>query len=626
MTELRDGRYEGSSPDFLVDVRIDTKCTGLISADLFRALPPGHEHVASVRIQPDAVPSASGRWPAVYQAYDGTTAPGELEIGRLDGADDAATVTFTVDRRLDVLPVGVGIPIDVHRTASEPRRLGLEVETEEGVELPKTFAVNGGRVTVAEVLQRAGFQVRAVGRRTVIPRNGDGWRWDESVVYGILDDLMRRTADDGLLLPAWKLHLLQLGRPAKPGVFGVMFDLAAELPRQGCAVFIDEIRDFTPEKRLDQRLLHTLVHEVGHAFNLVHRFENAVGQARSPSVMNYPDVFPDGEDEYWRVCAFGFDPDELSFLRHGPRPAVMPGAAPFHAVDYWGTAPPGGLGRGGPTPGFSLWLKPPANGGIFAYGQPIFLEVGLRNEGSEPVELPPEPLDIKAGHLDILIERAPAFGGRPTGTGASFVPMVRRCLAIATDVTPGPPRLQPGDEIRENVNLAFGGAGFPVADPGEYLLTPVLTLADESLVRGSTLRVWVDEPAGRRAAQQAERLLQPEVAAWFALGGSHVLTGAHDVVQDVLAERDHDRRAWGPADPIAAAIRRSLGIHASRSYLRLADHGFRRHQPDPRYAARMLRPLATGAGARQCFDNATIASTAGLVTRLYEDERRAGQS
>jgi hypothetical protein len=624
MTDLRDGRYEGGNRDFLVDLRVEWEGARLISADLFQAGTPGHEHVASVRIVPDA-PSADGTWAAFYEAYNGPTSAGTLTVAPVADNVDAATVTFRAERPLNVLPAGADVVVEVRWTAAELRRLGLEMEIEEEVSVPEAFSVQGGKTTFPELMRRAGFQVRDIGRRTVIPRNNGGWRWDESVVYGVLDDLMRQTADDGLVLPAWKVHVLQLGRAARPGMLGVMFDLTTRLPRQGCAIFVEEIHTWVDEPRREERILQTMAHEVGHAFNLVHRFDTAVGQPGSASMMNYPDLYPDGEAAYWGRCAFDFDQDELAFLRHGPRAAVMPGAAPFRAFDYWGAAAQGNtLGPGVPTAGLDLSLAPPDNNGVFGFGQPIFLQVSLQNTGSAPVELPPQALDVKAGHLTILVERAPAFGGEFTGGGKPFVPMVRRCLAVVPEHDAEPPRLGPNQKpLRENVNLSFGGGGFPMAEPGEYHLTPALTLADGSVVRGSTLRIWVDAPADRRAERQGARLLQPDVGAWFVLGGTHALTGAHDEVREVLAERTHGRADPVTADPLAAAISRSLGIHASRTYLRLDGQEFRPQQADDAYATRVLRGLMADAGAaRRCFDRSTIAATSELVSSL---EERAGR-
>lgn len=617
---LQDGRYEGSNGDFLIDVRIDVGESGVISADLFRAGGPGHEHVASVRTEPGiTVEQPDGTWGAFFQAYDDTTAPGEITVRPVPDDAGAATVTFRSQRALNVLPAGVEVVAVVQWKSAQFRRLGLEVETEEGVDVPESYVVNDRKVVFTDLLERAGFQVRPVGQPSLIQPNDDGWRWDESVVYGVLDDLMNRTAQASLRLPAWKLHLLRLGRPRKDGLYGVMFDLAERLPRQGCAVFVGEILEQIPEERRQQRILHTMAHEVGHAFNLAHRFETVVGRPHSTSVMNYPDAYLDGEDKYWRRCGFGFDADELAFLRHGPRSAVMPGAAPFHAVDYWSATSghhPEVL-PALPSRGFDLWLEPPGNNGVFAFGQPIFLQVNLKNTGAQPVPLPRDVLDLKAGYLEIRIERVSAAGATRSDGGRPFVPMMRRCFALAIDRTPGAqPRLPVGASLNENVNLSFGSGGFAMAEPGEYYLTPVLTREPGGpVIRGRSLRVWIDDPADRAAEKQGIRLLQSDVGTWFALGGSHVLAKAYDEVNDVLEERTSGKRRSSGVDPVVASIKRSLGIHASRTYLRLENGRFAPRAAATTVAVDELGDVLADPNRGRYFDASTIESTQELLRR-----------
>jgi len=147
---------------------------------------------------------------------------------------------------------------------------------------------------------------------------------------------MAATADAPLSAAAWELHLLLLSATSRAGLLGIMFDTSSTLPRQGSAVFVDEIRRLVTAET-DRKIVQTVVHELGHALNLVHRFERVVGQAGSTSFMNYDWRYRGGghDAEFWQRFAFTFDPDELEFLRHGPRSAVLPGDAAFHSVRYW---------------------------------------------------------------------------------------------------------------------------------------------------------------------------------------------------------------------------------------------------------------------------------------------------
>jgi hypothetical protein len=400
-----------------------------------------------------------------------------------------------------------------------------------------------------------------------------------------------------------------------------MFDVGGALPRQGCAVFVDEIRRFTDDEGLDRLVTHTMAHEVGHALNLVHRFERPVGRSASPSPMNYFWRYRGGnrEQEYWEQFVHRFDPDEVQFLRHAPRASVMPGMSPFHGVDYWAGAPGAypAFVPGTPTPGFRLVLDPPPSGPRYAFGQPVYLQVSLQNTGESPAALPPSVLDVKAGYLEILIERVNGPGGRPVGPPQAFVPVVQRCV----DFTPGPRRLQPQEVWYDNVNLTFGSSGFAMAEPGGYRLTPLVTIGDPEsdagalVIRGESRAVWVNYPASAAAEAQAIDLLQPEVGAWFALGGSDVLSDARTVVEEIRGARMHE----DPADPIAAAITRTLGIEASRTYVRSSKRGeFGTRDPDTDRAVDLLTALVADPGAMGAFDRSTASATRKLPGRIRE--------
>ena len=618
---LRDGRYEGGDESFLIELRIDVGGSGVISGDLFRADTPGHEHLSSVRTAAGTdVALPSGTWPARWDTYQGRSSTGAIAVEPHVGDGDAATVRLRLDQSLNGLPAATDLVADVRWKSAEFRRLGLETEIEEDVHHPgAAVQLDGREITFEDCLRRAGFEISAIGRRTRIRRQPDGWQWDESVVHGVLDVLMKRAAQTRLDLPAWQVHLLMLAYPVREGLYGVMFDLAQILPRQGCAIFVDEIRRRTPLAEHNRRIIHTMTHEVGHAFNLAHRFERVLGRADSTSFMNYAHRYVGGEKEYWNRFSYGFDPDELIFMRHGPRAEVMPGTAPFHSVPYWDTGggAPADVVPAGPAAGLELSLETPANQGAFEFGQPVFLQVSLRNTGRAPVTLPGHALDIKAGYLEILVQRLPDDSRSAAAEAArSFVPVSQRCMDPGADPTD---LLPEGAPLRDNVNLTYGADGFTMDRPGRYRVTPLLSVAGGPsgsavrVVQGESLTVQVVRPTNRRDERHAERLFQPEVGAWFALGGSAALSGAHAEVSAIRAERP---TGDGWTDPIAAAITRTLGLHASRSYLRLGKDGFEPTPPDRDGAATLLRGLLADPGIRRCFDEYTVERTMRLARSL----------
>jgi hypothetical protein len=613
---LRDGRYDGDNGAVRVELRIDV-AAGVISGDLFLVRQAGDGYLGSFRTDPGVtVAEPTGSWPATGQSADGTIISAKVTVDPVAGDAAAATVGLTYDRALNGLPVGAPVSVTVRWAGAEFRLMGVEIETEDGVRPPDPVQWQGRPLAFRECLEQAGFAVSGAGQPTGIPRQDDGWVWDDSNTYSVLDDWMAWAAQAKVDAPAWQVHLLMLSRATAKGLFGVMFDVTGGLPRQGCAVFADAIRDATAPADQDRRIIQTTVHEIGHAFNLVHRFERTLGRADSTSFMNYDWLYRGGDriEQFWQQFAYCFDADELAFLRHGPRAAVMPGSAPFHSADYWGAVPgtrPAFI-PATPTPGLRLTLDPPARGALFDFGQPVYLQVTLENTGNDPLALPPGALDIKAGHLEVLVDNGPGA----TGNGAqSFVPMVQRCLI---DFTGGPQALAPGSSMTENVNLTFGSGGFTMAQPGIYQLTPLLSLSSHDsvedtsntqVIRGETLTVQIAYPRSRKDEEHAALLLQPKVGAWFALGGSDALGEARDTLSAIREER----KAADRSDPIAASISRTLGLDASRPYMRFQNGKYEPRPAQTDVATALLSELTTDDDAMAVFDRITAGSTRKLA-------------
>ena len=219
-----------------------------------------------------------------------------------------------------------------------------------------------------------------------------------------------------------------------------------------------------------------------------------------------------------------------------------------------------------PVPGFDLTLSPPPDGPVFAFGQPVFLEVALTNNTGQTLNFPPEVLDPKAGFLELLVRRV--TGGRPgpLTDAVPFVPILQRCFDLNPSLADAVPA---GGTLNNNLNLAFGSGGFTFAEPGSYAITPLLSFArpdgrgggTDFVIRGSELLIRVAAPHSMDDENDALTLLRPDVGAWFALGGSDCLGSAADALEEVRARRESK---YGHDDGVVAAIVRPAGIAAGR--------------------------------------------------------------
>jgi len=142
------------------------------------------------------------------------------------------------------------------------------------------------------------------------------------------------------------------------GLGGIMFDSVGLNQRQGSAIFNNSFVSKAPnnisaeqkEKWIKRNRFWCAIHEAGHALNLAHAWQKALGEAwiqlvgdgRSLSFMNYPQVFnKSNEDEFWAKFEWKFTQQEYLFLRHSPREFVEPGNSGWFENH--------GLGNEGPT-------------------------------------------------------------------------------------------------------------------------------------------------------------------------------------------------------------------------------------------------------------------------------------
>jgi hypothetical protein len=459
--------------------------------------------------------------------------------------------------------------------------------------------------------------VSSVGAKTEIPRPTGPW--DFSRVYTILHDLMTATARADLAGPAWELHLLLLSESSRVGLHGIMFDAAGVLPRQGSAVFVDAIRsDAATHPDLmcidaDRAIIRTIVHELGHALNLAHRWEGDVGRPDSTSFMNYPWRYTaGGACGYWRDFGFTFDADELTFLRHAPRAAVRPGDTPFRSVAYWADGGAGVLPAipARPRDVLHLTLVAPQSGPDFMLGQPVFIEALLQNIGDEPATFPTDPLDVKTGVLALFIRRITGDAPPVPTDYHRFTPMTVACPTPTADTV----TISAHDLLANNVNLGFGAGMFTFAEAGRYEIRPFLDLAEPwGVVPGESLEIRIVAPANPADERDAAVLMRPEVGAWFALGGADALQSAGDDLAELALRRE---AAYGAADPVVAAVTRTAGLNAARGAMRFTAGRFQERAPDKGQAARLLGRLDEA--ALRTFDRQTAAATARLARELNQ--------
>lgn len=608
---VADGLYVGGSQELSVELRIDCDGCGVISGDLFRRSGAANHYVASFRTAPGQRAVLGSASVVLGQDEHDRRAQGTLSLEKVEGAAGALMGQLRFEAALEGLPTRRSMPFVVEYRSRAFRRIGLEMEIEDGVEPIAAYRAGDREFTIASALQSAGIDTHVSGLTDRIPHIAGGWQMAQ--LHALMSDL----AQVQMVQRSWDLHLLVLSNSDRRGLLGVMFDSADPLPRQGCAVFAGEIRGIAGIDH-DRKLLQTTVHELGHALNLAHRFERVVGRADSLSFMNYDWRYRGGNrsSEFWNQFAFTFDDDELEFMRHAPLSPAIPGGAPFHSVPYWSD------GNGGyspyvpetPLPDWQLELAPATANALYRFAQPVFMQLRLTNTSTRIVQIPKFLLDPKAGFVEIVIRRVHAGAIGMAGTGAqTFTPAMQRCFEWdAAD----PMRLGPGESIEDNLNLTFGSGGFAFAEPGTYDVTALLVLFDEAnqrelVARSGTVRLRIAAPRSDEEEREAIDFFSPDVGLYLALGGTPTLPRARETLTTMV-----ERRGSNTADPLVAHAVRAMAIESTRGYVRFRNDQFEWVAADLPRAVRGFDALAAGQGP--ALDTLTRRQTEALALQCRQ--------
>jgi endonuclease/exonuclease/phosphatase family metal-dependent hydrolase len=541
MSNIDPGTYRGVSEGLTFEFRIECASGGgeacVVSGDITR----GTDFIASFICQE---PQLGG---------DGWTITGAL---RFRGNPELFTGTMylNTDQR------GIGsfqVAIDLEGgyrdifagrldwQGSFLRRLLIEVDGIQGTQAPVNYATrSGAHMSVERAFEQAGFDVQLV----VDPFKGRGSSDNQMRGY-TLAEVHTAMSERRSHVPADRLHAhvfvcSYLAGRGNRGVLGVMYDFGQNdlnsRPREGVAVFYDHPMLSDPrvsEESRKREYIFTLVHEIGHALNLLHSFDKA--RPSSLSWMNYPHLYPrgyeagqgyDGTPEFWRRFEERFDEEELRHLRHASPREIRAGGFAFGtyedgmSVPFGGTAEPRRTRLGANplrvTRAVNLQIAPVKR--EYDLGEPIFLRLGVKNDGADAVHVP-DSLDPAEGYVRLIIRT-------PAGQIIRYRPPVKLCKQAQLV------HLPPGQEMPpfEGLPLFLSSDGPIFTEPGVYQVVAELTGVDGSKnVYSQATRVRVRAP--NDATEEFAQTLWDKPAVLEALYLRHPL-----VARDAWSEMEED--------------------------------------------------------------------------------------
>ncbi len=415
----------------------------------------------------------------------------------------------------------------------------LEYQTHAHPDRPASLS--NETLSIDTVFERAGFRVTRTGQDGDVPSDvaGSNQRWSNAEMHDAMQTHFSQLAGlpPNLANQArWALWTFFAGlHEDGTGLGGIMFDFTGTVQRQGTALFLNSFVSLPPasEPNKDawrQRMAFwTAIHEMGHAFNLVHAWDKESSASWIPmsggyelrSFMNYPYLYETGSESdantirFFRDFLFRFSDDELLFLRHAPEQFVIMGGdrwAKNHALEQ---------ARHSPAPDFNLELRVNRTNAEFEFLEPVVLEIKLTNKSGQPKLLPDRLLTL-ADRLTVLVER------RNRGETA-FHPYAHYCRQSKEIV------LNPGESFYESLFLSVDGDGWLIDEPGHYVVQVCLHLPDEDVL-SNRLAVRVTPPQSWDEEYLAQDYFSDAIGRVLTFDGSHVLTSANDTLQEVVAK------------------------------------------------------------------------------------------
>ncbi|XP_070552437.1 uncharacterized protein [Ptychodera flava] len=429
-------------------------------------------------------------------------------------------------------------------------------------------AVDGDReITVFSVLEDAGIEItnsKATSNKVYDPEPSTPWTNSE------LYEVMATHHDKD---PSrWNVWILLAPHYINPDLLGLMFD---SKNRKGCAVFTGHLwfqgldsQDSQIKATAQRRLLHTIVHEIGHSFNLWHSFLK--GKPDSLSFMNYEHIYNirNGKDSYFKNFLFSFDDEEIRFLRHGPVNWVQPGVSPFLMHSPQLNMPEKSKDKISQRLKFTL--KP--NKVRYMQMEVVRLELKLKNMHNQVLEVESK-LDPTAGWVTIYISD-------PNGTVKAVDSLTSGSVTYCPKELYPPQSKDEADRISEVVPLVYGTKGFYFKEAGDYSIQAVYLFGNYNVVTEPveiTIKEYKGEP------KIFNKFFTDRVGEFIALGGSSSMRYEETkwfITKELASSEDCKELAL----EIAALCYRNFA-YSSRKALSIGTQSLKVEKEDPKVLA-----------------------------------------
>ena len=385
---------------------------------------------------------------------------------------------------------------------------------------------------IETAFRRAGFEVSVSPKSGSVPLTvaGANRTWSNTEMHDAMQTFWSRFANRA----HWSMWVLFAARHDQgPSLGGIMFDDIGPNHRQGTAIFNDSFianppaGDPAPAAWIRRMRFWTACHEMGHAFNLAHAWQKALGtpwiplsdEPESRSFMNYPFNVNGGQTAFFSDFFYRFSDQELLFMRHAPERFVQMGNAAWfdhHGFENTDTSP---------EPKFKVELRVNRPSAVFDFLEPCVIEVKLTNISENP--------QIVSEHVLEDSDRMMVIIKRNNDPARQWLPFAQYCRKSPRVV------VEPGASRYDSLFIGAGRNGWDLAEPGRYQVHMVLRISGEDYI-SNTLDIRVTPARGYDDEYLAQDMFSKDVGRVLAFDGSRVLDSANNVLREV-ADKLPDR-------------------------------------------------------------------------------------
>ena len=388
-------------------------------------------------------------------------------------------------------------------------------------------------ITIASTFQKAGISiVRNTSNEGAVATSnaGSNSRWSNAELHDAM-----QTAWSKDEASAWAMWVLQANKHDDDHT-GLMFDDIGTHQRCGTALFHGNSGySGASANVVNRHKFMTLIHEMGHNFNLYHSWVKTSGtsnwsnrvanEPEARSYMNYANRVAAGYYGFFDTFEYRFSDQELLFLRHAPEEFIKMGGNTW-GTDHAGAGFDGEAGVPGDEPvtnDLELTVSSNKIKPVYEFLELVNLDLTLTNQGEETQQVDPELLDDTA-HMTIKVSR----NGK---LAKEYKPYATPCHKDESKVS-----LAKGESITGEICLAGGKLGWVVDEPGRYEISVVVGLHSaegKENISATPFVFIVAEPTSGEDKTIADDYFNDDVGRVLAMGGTKVLTRANEVLTEV---------------------------------------------------------------------------------------------